>query len=671
MTAIRLEVWDRLGTAGFEKKIATLDTHSDSARLQPVNGIGEGRASMPDIFDRAGNILHTDPLNPANNVRSTIRAYLDGDVSGVDPPYVEWLPNQIVPPQDSESGRFEISGLGREGMVIDAIVMPFDWDGEQEFHSWWPDWIYGGKDIIGPVQVTFRPHLFRYWIDTGATGTADIDISFNGGAFVSVAVAPGDTSFDVEAAIEAAIPGIDADVTGMGTQQSPWQISLQSPDGDYVVALDSSGLTGGRAYQDLIQYGVLLPIGWTISQIGATTLPHGQVLEWGADAVGPVALPAGCDFWIFFRGQEYAFPGLQARRRVQENGYYYAPPIWLYAQGASALVRVVIRDINERLLAYEEINLAANTLTQTTGVWVGPAVISGGLIQIPDATHEIVYRIGHIGAGTPPPIWIACPSLTEGFAASTIGVVVGDLYEDWTTEHAASTFPLSYWVHGDGGFYLVPDFTDTLDSGGNAWQRTEKIVIKRGERFDKVLAKIVKLGYDWRIIGGPVDGYYLLQIFNAPDMGTDYSAANTPTVRGGRDVTKRSLRRWLAKPGTLVEGSGQNFALGAVTAAEAGWGVAYNYEVGLDYDEDTLAAAALVSASDHLRKTHSLVINLADTDTATTPIPGRAYVPGDTVRVLDPPLLPDEAERVWSVLYAQDEQGLTWEIQLGNNSFAG
>jgi hypothetical protein len=168
-----------------------------------------------------------------------------------------------------------------------------------------------------------------------------------------------------------------------------------------------------------------------------------------------------------------------------------------------------------------------------------------------------------------------------------------------------------------------------------------------------------------------VDGYYLLQIFNGGTMGTDYSALDTPTIRGGREVTQRAVRDWLARTGTLIEGMEQNFAISADAVAAGQWGTSFYYEVDLDFDEQSLAAAASASVADHLRRTRSVVIDTVDTDEPTTPLPGRDYLPGDTLRLLDPPLLPDVAERVWAIQYAQDETGLTFQIQLGNESFTG
>lgn len=675
--SVRLEVWDRLGEAGFSRRIDTLDALNDSARLQPVNGFGEGRASLPDYFAEAARVLVADPADPSNNTRSLVRAYLDGDKSGVDAPYAEWLPTQLLPPEETESGKWEISGPGREAMVVDAICLPYDWNGEQTFRSFWPDWIYGGKDLIQPVVPKFTPHILRVWIDAGATGTATIDVDIDGAGFQSATVAPGDSALDVENAIQALAYGITADVVGVGTQQSPWQITLLDPVGQYTVATNSSGLTGGRIYGELIQFGRLQPTGWTISQIGHTTLPHGQVFEWGAslgasDANFPVAVPAGCDAWLWFRGEEYAFPGLQTRRRVIENGYYTAKPVFLHAIGAAALVRVVIRDLNEGLIAAEEITIPADTTIQTPGAWVGPGVLAGTQLKIPPGVHEVVYRVGHIGSGAPPKIGIACPSLTEGFPEDTIGAVVLDLHTDWTTEHAASTFPLSFWSHGDGGFYLMCDFTDTHDSNGNLWTRNEKITIKRGERFDRILAKIVRLEYDWRIVPAPVDGYYLLQIFNGGTMGTDFSTVDFPTVTAGTDLVRRSLRTWVTRTGTLVEGAEQLFAFAASSSATANWGAAYTYEVELDLREETIAVAADTATTDRLRKTRSISVALLDINDSDLPVPGRDYVAGDTVRIMDPPELDDVADRVWSIMYARNEQDqVSFEVQFGNSSFSG
>lgn len=670
---LRLEVWDRLGTAGFGPKM-TIDTIQDSARLQPVNAIGEGRCTLDDGFRHPELVLTTDPATTTNNVRSLVRVYLDGDISGVTPPYYEWMPEQLIPPSDSESGRFELMGEGRESMVKDAVVLPWDWDGNKTWQSFWPDWIYGGPDIVGPVEVTFKPHIIDAWIDpAGTTGTATIGVSLDGAAYQNATVAPGDNSFAVKAAIEALYGAtLKVDVLGAGTVNTPWQIRFQDPPGVYQISISSGGLSaGGRIFFNQIQYGVLLPVGWTDSRLDATTITHGQLdgslrasLGGGADP----ALPAGCSAWIFFNGAEYQTPGVQKIVRTIPGGIYWSPPIYLYSKGASSLVRIVLRDLNENILydplgneAFEEITIPANTLTQTVGI---------GAVVIPEGVYEIVYRIGHIGVGDPPEIGVACPSLTEGFPASNIGVVVTDLWTDWTSNHSASTWPMSYWVHGDGGFYLTLDFDLVNDSAGNPWPRDESITLKRGERFDKVLAKIVGLGYEWRIVPGAVDGYYLLQIFDTLTMGTVYSLADTPTIRGGRDVTKRALRRWLSKTASMVEGAEQFFAFGGNAGAQAGWGVSSDYSVQLDYDGDTVDQAADERVLDQLRRTRSLVINLVDVNDPRIPIPGRTYVAGDTVRVIDPPLIPDQPERVWSIQYARDDGTISWEVQFGNQSFS-
>lgn len=672
MTDLRLEVWDKLGTAGFGPKLPLLATIQDSARLQPVNGIGEGRAILDDTFDHPDAVLVTDPTTPTNNVRSTVRVYLDGDISGVTNPYREWLVEQLIPPSDSESGRFEISGEGNEAMVKDAIVLPWDWNGEQTFVSSWPDWIYGGADIVGPVEVTFKPHIIDAWITTGAAGTATIEVDIDGAGFQAATVAPLDNAFTVRTALEALAYGLTVEVEGTGTPTSPWRIRFMDPIGQYTIAVSSAGLTPpARIFFDTVQFGRLLPVGWTESRLDATTIPHGDVVNFRASLGGgsdPV-LPAGCSAWIFFDGTEPMTPGVQTIRRAVEGGLYWSEPIYLVAVGAAATVRVVIRDLNENVLydssgnpALEEITLVSNVVTQTVGI---------GEVVIPPGVSEIVYRIGHIGTGNPPPIGVACPSLTEGFPASTVGKMLMDLYADWTVNHAASTFPKSYWVHGDGGFYLVLDFDATVDSDGNAWTQVESCTFKRGERFDKVLTKICALGYEWRIVPAAVDGYYALQVFNAPNLGMDYQALDTPTIRVGRDVTRTALRRWLSKTGAMVEGAEQTFAF-ADSAATGGWGVSDEYSVGLDYDGDTVLVAATERVSDQLRKTKSQVVNIADVNQPTFPIPGRTYVAGDTVRAigLDTPSS-DNPERVWSIQYDRSDGAVTWEVQLGNQSFAG
>lgn len=679
MTDIRLEVWDRPGTAGFGRKIASLGTIVDSARLQPVNGIGEGKASLPDSFERVDEILTVDPVTPANSVRSLIRAYLDGDRSGIDPVYREWLPDAAIPPSEAESGRYEITGLGIESIVRDAVVEPWDWNGEPDFQSSWPDWIYGGRDLISPLDTVFKPHIFDVWIvPTGGvvSGTLTIGLDLNLTGFENATVAwnaaASGGAGSVETEIEAFTFSPDVEVTGFGTEADPWHIVVLSPSGNYTSQVGSAGLTNAVARTSLRQLGKLLPVGWEPSRLDNTSIPHGFLVDFRASlgTGSDPALPAGCPAWIVFVGSEPLTPGVQTiPLKVIPGGVYTLDDTMiLRAWGAGALVRVVVRDLDENILfdingnpAFEELNLVADTNTNITGI---PNIL------IPEGVSQIIVRVGHIGTGTPPPISIACPSLIEGFEAATIGFIVRGFYEDWTVDHIADTFPLDYWVHGDGGHYLALDFTDALDSAGNAWPRDEKITVRAGSRFDKVLSLIVGLGYEWRVVPGLVDGYWLLQIFTAPTLGTDYSAANTPTVRGGRDITRRALRRWLPKTGVLVQGADQFFSHAASAGAQTTLGISTDYQPRPDYEPEATIVAAPVAVDNAIRRTRSLVVNVADVQEPLFPIPGRTYLPGDTLRVIDPPEIVDDPERVWSILYTRTEQGIVWEIQLGNESFA-
>lgn len=675
MTDTRLEVWDKPGTAGFTSRIETLDSVVDSSRFQPVNGIGEGKITLPDTFSEADAVLIVDPLVTSNSVRSLIRVYLDGDKSGVDPTYREWLPDALIPPQDSESGRFELTGLGIESIVRDAVTEPWDWDGEQNFQSSWPDWIYGGRDLVGPVETVFNPEIvFLEIVPTGGavSGTYTFGVSKDGSAYENITITPGDSSASVESDLEALSYGLDVEVSGFGTEDDPYDIRIMGPDGFYQTTISSAGLTNAVARKTTRQEGLLKPVGWELSRLDNTSIPHGSITEFRASlgtGTDP-ALPAGCSAWIMFNGTEPMTPGVQTvPLKVTPGGIYQLPDDMILRAGTGgALVRVVLRDLDENILhtltggeAFFELNLTANTNTATPGI---------ADVIIPQGVSQIILRVGHIGTGDPPPIWVACPSFIEGFEANTIGFIVRELYEDWTVDHAASTFPLSYWVHGDGGFYLALDITDALDSAGNAWPRDEKITIKRGERFDKVLQKIVGLGYEWRVIPAPVDGYWLLQIFTAPTLGVDYSTLDTPTIRGGRDITRRALRRWLPKTGALVEGADQFFSHAADAGAQTTLGVSTDYQVRQDYEPEAATVAAGVTVGNALRRTRSLVVNIADVQEPLFPIPGRTYVAGDTLRVLDPPEIVDDPERVWSILYTRTETGIVWEIQLGNESFA-
>lgn len=393
-------VWSRPGAQVFQQEQVHIPgPFSFTKRM--AGGVGQGDITVPTDWEFLNDVIQRVPGSPTSDIRRQVIVNQEDTSGAAKYAYSYFLD---VTGDELSEREVKISGPGIESIMADAIVYPWDWDGLDQSTSTFPDWIWGGKDIVGPVLTRFAPHIFDLW-NTGTSGSFQLGVSADGAAFQYTTIQFNDTATAVETAVEALANVLDAKVEGSGTEANPWRIEIVSPSATYTVAIGPTSLGGGGvARLSLLQFGVLTPVGWTQSLVDNTNVPHGVLTDFRASLGGgsdPV-LPAGCDAWVVFLGQEFYFPGIQTRRKVVPGGIYQVEPLQIYAQGASALVRIVIRDINENLIAFEEVNIPSNTLTASAGI---------ANVMIPDGVTEIIYRIGHIGPGTPPRIFVACPNM--------------------------------------------------------------------------------------------------------------------------------------------------------------------------------------------------------------------------------------------------------------------
>ena len=178
-----------------------------------------------------------------------------------------------------------------------------------------------------------------------------------------------------------------------------------------------------------------------------------------------------------FNGTEPRFPGIQKPVKVKPGGIYQAS-VWVYAQGADADVRLVIRDLYENGIAADPDFSSGVTCSSNT--WTHLSISN---VEIPTNISDVLFRIGHVGTGDPPKIFVACPELTEGLAATTIGDIWEQLYADAVTNHSVDGRIV--WEDESaslpGLVFLKLGFDDTVDSDGQAWDDTEvALTAKRG-----------------------------------------------------------------------------------------------------------------------------------------------------------------------------------------------
>lgn len=633
---LRLEVWSRPGSNPFQRiDIAPPGPFSGTKRM--ATGIGRGQLTIPITYERVNELIRRIPNDPGSDVRRLARVYAEG----VTLPVFEFFLDNTS--DEAVETDLTLSGASIESIMADAIVEAWDWDGNAESESNFPDWIWGGRDIVGPVETSFRPEITQLYTDASG-GSFQFQVSVNDGAFEFGSINFDDSSFEVEQAFEA-LGNVDrVSVQGNGTQESPWEIEILEPAGEYVVALGVESLTGGGAYLTPTQHGQLMPVGWTESRVGTTMTGHGILTDFRASFGGgddPV-LPAECSAWIVFLGQEWFFPGIQTIRNVIPGGIYQGPPLYLHADGDSALVRIVIRDLNERFIAAEEFLIPADTTVST-----------GGLVDvmIPEGIHQVIFRIGHIGEGTPPRIYVGCPSLKEGLAPTSAGGIMDALFDDATVNHAFDGRVVWEMVGSPGTTFMVPSFTIGHDSAGQVWDNMEMdFVAKRGKNYQQVLADLAGRGYRWSVTPHNIDGFYFLNLYNPTWIKVDATALQTPAINVGSGITSGPIvRSHLTGNVVTVEGNQMQFGRNQSQLSVDSIGRREVYQTDRSL---TTASAAMVRAAEEvvarLASGLSIALNI---DPVTGPVPLVDYDVDWQVNVQVPPVVTKSSHRVAAITF--------------------
>lgn len=653
---LRLEVWSRPGSNPFERKdIAPPGPFSGTKRQ--ANGVGRGQLTVPVNYERINDLIRRTPGDPGSDVRRLARVFAEGVTQPVFEFFLDVTSDELVETD------ITLSGASIDSMMSDAIVYPWDWDGSTAGESLWPDWIWNGRDILGPSQTTYKPTIFQVYTDA-IGGSFQIQVSLNGGAFNFASINWDDNGFEVEQALETQLGNVDVvDVQGHGTQESPWEISILEPEGEYVAALGTESLTGGGAYLTPMQHGQIMPVGWTPSRVGTTFTEHGILTDFRASTGGGTdpALPPDCGSWIVFLGQEWFFPGVQRIVNVIPGGIYQVPPMWLYAQNGTVELRIVIRDLNENLIASEEINIASNTLTPTIGI---------ADVRIPEGVTQVVFRIGHIGEGTPPRVFIGCPAMREGLAPTSAGGIMDALLDDATVNHTFHGRVVWENMASPGSTYLIPSFTSNTDSSGTSWDNMElDFVAKRGKNYQQVLADLANRGYRWSVTPNPISPFYWLNLYNPTWVKVDATALQSPAINVGSGVTSGPIvRSHLTGNVSTVEGLEMKFAREASQLSVNAIGRREVYNT--DRTITTTEAAAVRAAKEvGIRLYSGLAIGL-NVDPVNGPVPLVDYDVDWNVNVQVPPVVTKSAHRVAAITFAVADE-TRYQVSFSSEAFIG
>ena len=373
------------------------------------------------------------------------------------------------------------------------------------------------------------------------------------------------------------------------------------------------------------------------------------------------ALPADCSAWIVFLGQEFYFPGVQKVVRVIPGAPYQIPPLYLHAQGASVDLRIVIRDMNENLIGYEEITVPADTTVQSVGFSV----------LIPEGVTQVVFRIGHIGSGTPPRVFIGCPRMLEGLPATTAGDIFLQLFDDATINHVADGRLVWEDTAVPGTTYVEPSFTTVTDSAGVVWDNDEmSFTAKRGQNYQQVAANLAARGYRCSITPSNTAGQWLLNLYNPGWVKVDATALATPAINVGSGVTSGPIfRTHLSGNAVTVEGYQGFFgrSASALSIAAIGRREVYQTDRAITTTPDAAIRAA-EEVSVRIKSGLSVAVNI---EPAAPPVPLTDWDVDWLVNVQVPPAVTKSAHQVAAITVSVGADKTAYKASFSSESFTG
>lgn len=644
--SIWAEVWTRPGDASFGRVIDYLPS-TNFGLFDALNRVGRGNASVADTFDRFDEILLIDPNTPANSVASLVRYFSDSDPTT---PIFEWLPNLILPKTDKIDRTVEITGDGIDKILEYARTEAYDWDGSDDWVPEFPDWIYGGRNVVQNPSFeaeNAQPIIYELLITaTGGTYT------LSDGTDTTSAIAFDATESTIETRIEADIAAI-TDVV-VDPIDGGFTIEFKVPAVGVSLTVNTGSLTGGSATLTLTQEGVLQPDPWTKSQqinVGTPKVfgcydTFEVTTEQARTGTHSLKIDP-CD--VTNAGLRFA--GVQQVINVQPGGTYQAS-IWVRPTSATNTFRFVLRTLGgEEIERDQQSNIPANTWTE----------FSISDLIIPDGLTQIILRFADITAvgSNPAVFYVDDGAMNEGLSPTTAGEILGDLYDDATSNHSPDRV---VWEIGSSGTpYLTLDFTDSVDSAGAAWVHSEiQIRIWMRMTYLQVIEQLSRgWGYEWRVVPNDVEnGTWKLQVYNPGTMKTDYTSAASPAIQGGSSDVRRAIRRHLPATDYMVEGESR------ITAR--------------DRDSDLLTALGRIESSrlDRQLPSQSATADAAFEDKVDA-IPNSSsysyvlvnpqdepltdYVIGDLLTIHDPPQVEDSA-RLFDITATFSPGAEEWEV---------
>lgn len=640
---VRFEVWSRPETGTFTRQfpLPALTQFSIHRGL-----FGQGIAVMPNDYARLSEIISVDPLDHLNDVSSIIRAYI-----GDDHLYDFWSSRLSLIPNETATRTGTLTGGSPGARLEKTKVWPYDYP---ENPSVEPDWRYGfTQNLLTNGDMSVRPDGLQNpgaeeETTAGWFTTADEITGVGAPSSFEAIEGPGahtgswyfQVTGDVFEGARQDFPTIE----GKTYTVSVWVSALAgqlyrfSCDGAASVttgtAFNNSAYVDGTGTNVYVQHTLVFVADDSGSgRIHITSRSTNQTINfddakavgWG---LGVEPWRARGDMTIFEGSTDYSNSGTHSLKfrpssgiigndkpsqsfQVVPNSEVFARIFVFHTEAAARLFRMVIVkpgvDPNTSNIASIQKSVSPFTWTEISG---------GGFSTMATIEIEARWDEASIPVGS---LYVDTCVAHQGRDAATAGKFMLDQLTDAGVTHAPTREALT-WV--------VPTFSEGLDSSGAAWIERLDLVGKRGASFRRLLEILLDYRYEARFRANPADETEILfDLYNPGNMGTDYTTGDGGAVTHSGLVSAGPLI--VREPGASsarVEGDDNYWAEALNSDLQTAWGDIEAYQGSTELlagdSLDSLASGIVVGDD-----TATVLVKFSNPDR----VPGIDYDIGDWV----------------------------------------
>ena len=574
---LNIELWT-LPNSGNFVRVADITQWIVAEELDVrFNGISAGSLTVADSCPY--DLLTVDPDNHANDVGRSLMIYRNG----------VWLAGfVIVEEEETATSEIPVTSYYVEGILdyyLDrARILAFDNPADPIREG---DWIYGqptqlpdaGEQISNDrTEINRQSNVTSgtFTLGDGTDETAAID------AFATAETVRTRLINDITAITDVA-------VSGDGSVDYPWAIELVDPSGTPItITVITNSTDGDFTVSAIREGGDLSPLPWHGSVDATTNLRVGVYDEFAlveAGVSGAPTAPAGSTSTYLLK-LDPGIPrasGDYAGGQIEPGvvpGVRYRASIKVRSPVSSQRVRFVLRDLEENTLAWIETTVADSWVTLTA-----VDVDGTDFVEFPEGLSEIVYRVGVIETDDPDPIYIDVNEaiLAQGDVAKPVGEITNELLAPITARGVLD--------------WIVPTWTNTLDSAGAAWDRNLSVGIRHGQSLLQWIEFAREnYGYETTVsFNGSTTTPFDLGLFNPNGAGTNRvgTGISVHELDGLVDEAAR-IRRAPDATYAVAEGDGGQWGEAVDSVLATGWGRLESYVANRQGRSDLATIAAQI-----------------------------------------------------------------------------